>query len=117
MDNIQWNIALSLFFVPYILLGTYFFWSNSLFHTASAYECPGADGKLLWAEIPSNVLLKKFSRPSVYIGCLVTIWGVIMTLHGVVRNFAGLLAVRLLLGVFEYVLQLIENLIPWPYPD
>ncbi|KAK4032961.1 putative transporter-like protein 24 [Parachaetomium inaequale] len=72
LDNIQWNIALSLFFVPYILL-----------------------------EIPSNVLLKKFSRPSVYIGVLVTAWGVIMTLHGVVKNFGGLLAVRLLLGVFE----------------
>jgi hypothetical protein len=65
----------------------------------------GADETLLCAEIPSNILLKKFSRPSVYIGILVTIWGVIMTLHGVVRNFGGLLAVRLLLGVFEYVLQ------------
>lgn len=70
-DN-EWNIVLSLFFVPYILL-----------------------------EIPSNVLLKKFDRPSVYIGILVTIWGIIMTLHGVVNNFAGLLTVRLLLGVFE----------------
>lgn len=28
-----------------------------------------------------------------------------MTLHGVVKNFAGLLVVRLLLGVFEYVLS------------
>lgn len=56
-------------------------------------------------EIPSNVLLKKFSRPSVYIGILVTTWGIVMTLHGVVRNFAGLLVVRLLLGVFEYVLR------------
>ncbi|KAM5350738.1 hypothetical protein ACJ41O_007243 [Fusarium nematophilum] len=68
----QWNIVLSLFFIPYILL-----------------------------EIPSNMLLKRFSRPSVYLGALVTIWGVIMTLHGVVNNFGGLLAVRILLGVFE----------------
>ncbi|KAF5006451.1 hypothetical protein FDECE_7173 [Fusarium decemcellulare] len=68
----QYNIVLSLFFIPYILL-----------------------------EIPSNILLKKFNKPSVYLGSLVTIWGVIMTLHGVVKNFGGLLAVRILLGVFE----------------
>ncbi|KAH6887432.1 major facilitator superfamily domain-containing protein [Thelonectria olida] len=68
----QWNIVLSLFFIPYILL-----------------------------EVPSNMVLKRFKRPSVYLGTLVTIWGIIMTFHGVVKNFAGLLAVRLLLGVFE----------------
>ncbi|KAG5654892.1 hypothetical protein KAF25_005849 [Fusarium avenaceum] len=68
----QYNIVLSLFFIPYILL-----------------------------EIPSNILLKKFKRPSVYLGILVTIWGIIMTLHGVVKGFGGLLAVRMLLGVFE----------------
>ena len=72
LDDLQYNIVLSLFFIPYILL-----------------------------EIPSNILLKKFKRPSVYLGILVTSWGVIMTLHGVVKNFAGLLVVRLLLGVFE----------------
>lgn len=68
----QWNIVLSLFFVPYILL-----------------------------EVPSNIVLKRFKRPSVYLGSLVTAWGVIMTLHGIVNNFGGLLALRLLLGVFE----------------
>ncbi|UKZ96441.1 uncharacterized protein TrAFT101_011232 [Trichoderma asperellum] len=68
----QYNIVLALFFIPYILL-----------------------------EVPSNVLLKKFKRPSVYLGSLVTIWGIVMTMHGVVSNFGGLLAVRLLLGVFE----------------
>ncbi|EGY20131.1 hypothetical protein VD0004_g410 [Verticillium dahliae] len=72
ISGIQWNIVLSLFFVPYILL-----------------------------EVPSNVLLKRFKRPSLYMGILVTTWGVIMTLHGVVQNFGGLLALRMLLGVFE----------------
>lgn len=52
-------------------------------------------------EIPSNIVLKRFSRPSLYMGILVTSWGVIMTLHGVVSNYAGILALRLLLGVFE----------------
>lgn len=72
MDGVQWNVVLSLFFVPYILL-----------------------------EVPSNMLLKRFARPSLYMGILVTCWGVVLTLHGVVQNFGGLLAVRILLGVFE----------------
>lgn len=46
-------------------------------------------------------MLKRFKRPSNYLGALVTIWGIIMTLHGVVQNFGGLTAVRFLLGVFE----------------
>ncbi|KAK1624428.1 inner membrane transport protein yfaV [Colletotrichum phormii] len=50
LSGVQWNIALSVFFVPYVLL-----------------------------EVPSNIILKKFNRPSVYLGTLVTIWGVIMT--------------------------------------
>ncbi|KAL6231499.1 hypothetical protein BDW75DRAFT_247851 [Aspergillus navahoensis] len=72
MSGIQYNIVLSIFFVPYVLL-----------------------------EVPSNMLLKNFSRPSVYLGILITCWGIIMTLTGLVQNFAGLLVVRVLLGVFE----------------
>ncbi|KAK5175408.1 uncharacterized protein LTR77_000547 [Saxophila tyrrhenica] len=72
ISGVQWNILLSLFFIPYILL-----------------------------EVPSNALLKRFNRPSLYMGTLVTSWGTIMTLHGVVTNYGGILALRLLLGVFE----------------
>ncbi|VUC31396.1 unnamed protein product [Clonostachys rosea] len=72
LTGLQYNLVLSLFFIPYVLL-----------------------------EVPSNVLLKRFSRPSLYLGTLVTSWGVIMTLHGVTKNFGGLLAVRMLLGVME----------------
>lgn len=54
-------------------------------------------------EVPSNMLLKNFARPSVYLGILVICWGIIMTLTGVVQNFGGLLAVRILLGIFECV--------------
>lgn len=32
---------------------------------------------------------------------MVTVWGIVMTLHGVVNNFSQLLAVRILLGIFE----------------
>lgn len=72
ISGTNWSIVLSLFFIPFILL-----------------------------EIPSNIILKKVKRPSVYLGSLVIAWGIVMTLHGVVQNLAGLLVVRILLGVFE----------------
>lgn len=57
--------------------------------------------ELMVAEVPSNMLLKSFSRPSIYLGILITCWGIIMTLTGVVQSFGGLVAVRVLLGIFE----------------
>ena len=52
------------------------------------------------------MLLKNFKRPSVYLGILIVSWGIMMTLTGVVKNFAGLMVTRVLLGVFEYVATL-----------
>ncbi|VUC20478.1 unnamed protein product [Clonostachys rosea] len=72
LSGTQYNIALSIFFVPYILL-----------------------------EMPSNVLLLKFKRPSHYLGILIVTWGAIMTVTGLVNNFGGLVACRWFLGVFE----------------
>ncbi|EAU30176.1 conserved hypothetical protein [Aspergillus terreus NIH2624] len=72
MTGVQYNTVLSIFFVPYVLL-----------------------------EVPSNILLKKFKRPSTYLGILVLSWGIVMTCTGLVKNFGGLMAVRVLLGIFE----------------
>lgn len=72
MTGDQYNIALSVFFPPYIL-----------------------------AEVPSNIIIQKFKRPSTYMGIIIVAWGVIITLTGIVRNFAGLVVVRFLLGFFE----------------
>ncbi|RGP65252.1 hypothetical protein FSPOR_7386 [Fusarium sporotrichioides] len=72
MTGVQYNTILSIFFVPYVLL-----------------------------EVPSNILLKKFKRPSVYLGILCVCWGIVMTCTGLVQNFGGLMATRVLLGVFE----------------
>lgn len=74
MSGVQYNIVLSIFFVPYVLF-----------------------------EIPSNMVLKMFKRPSWYIGMLCLCWGTVMTLTGVVQNFAGLMTTRVLLGIFESV--------------
>lgn len=57
-------------------------------------------------EVPSNILLAKFKKPSVYLAMLTLIWGIIVTLTGVVQNFAGLCVVRVLLGIFEYVYRI-----------
>ena len=71
---------LSIFFIPYILL-----------------------------EVPSNVLLKKFKRPSTYLGTLVVSWGIVMTCTGLVKNFAGLMVTRVLLGVITLLLRLLKD--------
>ncbi|KAF4979162.1 hypothetical protein FZEAL_4590 [Fusarium zealandicum] len=72
MSGVQYNTVLSIFFIPYVLL-----------------------------EVPSNILLKKFKRPSMYLGILTLSWGIIMTCTGLVQNFAGLMTTRVLLGIFE----------------
>ncbi|GAA5847715.1 hypothetical protein JCM3766R1_000741 [Sporobolomyces carnicolor] len=67
----QYNIALVLFFVGYVI-----------------------------TETPSNVLIKRL-RPSIYIPSLMVAWSICMTLMGLVHNFAGLAAARFFLGLAE----------------
>jgi len=71
MTGNDFNIALFLFFIPYILL-----------------------------EVPSNLLLKH-CRPSLYIGAMIFFWGVLTVCHGLTKSFGGLIACRVLMGVFE----------------
>ncbi|KAL2213232.1 MFS general substrate transporter [Sarocladium strictum] len=70
----QYQITLSIFFIGYIL-----------------------------CEVPSNWILEKYfpQRPSIYIGIITLLWGIMMTLHGIVQNFGGIVAVRFLMGIFE----------------
>ncbi|KAK3689645.1 DNA-repair protein rad2 [Podospora appendiculata] len=51
-------------------------------------------------EVPSNLVLKKFT-PSRWIAFITVTWGIIATLTGLVNNYGSLLACRLLLGVVE----------------
>lgn len=67
----QFNTALTIFFVPYVLF-----------------------------EIPSNMLLKKFS-PRIWLSTCMFLFGVVTTCQGLVQNYSGLLATRFFLGVFE----------------
>ncbi|KAF2098646.1 major facilitator superfamily transporter, partial [Rhizodiscina lignyota] len=52
------------------------------------------------AEIPSNIVMKA-SRPSVWIPTLMVAWGLMCILMGLVKNYAGLLAIRAALGLAE----------------
>ncbi|KAL4897083.1 major facilitator superfamily domain-containing protein [Aspergillus ambiguus] len=72
MGGEQYNIALAIFFVPFIL-----------------------------AEVPSNIILNYFKKPSTYLAALIFVWGVVMTCAGFVQNFGSLVAIRFLLGLFE----------------
>ncbi|KAF4125484.1 Major Facilitator Superfamily [Geosmithia morbida] len=71
LANHEYNTALVIFFVPYVLF-----------------------------EIPSNILLKKF-RPSVWLSINMFMFGLVTLLQGLVQNYSGLLATRFFLGVFE----------------
>ncbi|KAJ3066953.1 hypothetical protein HDU98_009818 [Podochytrium sp. JEL0797] len=67
----EYNWALSAFFIGYII-----------------------------CEVPSNILLKMTS-PRVWIARICLTWGICAVCMSFVQNFAGLVAVRVLLGIFE----------------
>lgn len=67
----QSNIALAIFFVPYVLL-----------------------------EIPSNWLMKKF-KPHVWLSGCITFFGIFMLAQGFVKSYGALLATRFFLGLAE----------------
>ncbi|TVY53068.1 putative transporter, partial [Lachnellula suecica] len=69
-DN-EFNTALTIFFVPYVLF-----------------------------EIPSNVLLKKFS-PRIWLSSCMFLFGIVSIAQGLTSNYGGLLTTRFFLGVFE----------------
>ncbi|KAH8808472.1 putative MFS transporter [Xylogone sp. PMI_703] len=71
MEGQQYNIALFIFFIPYIL-----------------------------CEIPSNIVLRKL-KPSTWLCSIMFAWGVLTICEGVVKNFASLVALRFLIGIAE----------------
>ncbi|KAM0549433.1 hypothetical protein ACHAPJ_009419 [Fusarium lateritium] len=67
----QYQLAVSVLFVTYIL-----------------------------SELPSNLVIKRFT-PSRWIAFLTTSWGIVATLTGIVQDFKGLIACRVILGALE----------------
>ncbi|KAI0146190.1 MFS general substrate transporter [Xylariaceae sp. FL1272] len=74
LSNVQYQTAVSILFVGYIL-----------------------------AQTPSNIIANKVSWPGVYICAGMAAWGLLSALTALVTGFAGLLVIRVLLGVIEAV--------------
>ncbi|KAI0055451.1 MFS general substrate transporter [Artomyces pyxidatus] len=66
---------------------------NTILAALYASYCP--------AQIPSNMILNRITRPSFYIGACVVLWGLTSTMTGVTHNFAGILACRIFIGLPE----------------
>ncbi|WVR09758.1 hypothetical protein IAU60_006834 [Kwoniella sp. DSM 27419] len=52
-------------------------------------------------QVPSNMLLNRIGRPSLYLPAAMIIWGMISVLTGITTNFVGALLTRFFLGVVE----------------
>lgn len=51
-------------------------------------------------EVPSNILLKRL-KPHIWFPIIISLWGLTMTLMGVMKNYNDYLTARWFLGVFE----------------
>ncbi|OSS51215.1 hypothetical protein B5807_04263 [Epicoccum nigrum] len=72
INNTQYATCLSILYVGYILM-----------------------------QVPSNMIINRIPRPSIYIGCVMLLWGMISTLSGNVTNFAGMVSIRFFIGFVE----------------
>ncbi|SPN96484.1 related to nicotinamide mononucleotide permease [Cephalotrichum gorgonifer] len=72
LDDTQYATCLSILYVGYILM-----------------------------QVPSNMLINRIQRPSLYIACAMLAWGLVSTLSGNTHNFAGMVVVRFFLGFIE----------------
>ncbi|KAI8076865.1 major facilitator superfamily domain-containing protein [Halteromyces radiatus] len=57
-------------------------------------------GFISW-QLPNNYLLQRVPSVSKYLGFLLTLWGIVLSLTCLARNFAELAVLRVLLGLFE----------------
>ncbi|ROW08587.1 hypothetical protein VPNG_06237 [Cytospora leucostoma] len=72
LDDAQYSTCLSILYVGYVLM-----------------------------QVPSNMFINRISRPSLYLGVVMLLWGLVSTLTGCVNDFRGMIAVRFFLGFVE----------------
>lgn len=72
ITNTQYSTCLSILYVGYILM-----------------------------QVPSNMLINRIKRPSLYIGVAMLLWGLVSTLSGIATNFTGMVLIRFFLGFIE----------------
>ncbi|KAK5004714.1 hypothetical protein LTR28_008560, partial [Elasticomyces elasticus] len=56
-------------------------------------------GYLFWA-IPANLLIQRYPVAK-FTGGMIVVWSVLLCCHAAVKNYAGMLVIRFLLGMFE----------------
>lgn len=71
MKGTDFNLATSILFVGYLLM-----------------------------QLPSNMLITK-TRPSIYLGCAMAIWGTVSASQSTCTTFKGMVVARFFLGVVE----------------
>lgn len=49
-------------------------------------------------QLPSNMMLNYFGKPSWYLGFFTIAWGLVSALTSLVQNFPGIVVCRLVLG-------------------
>lgn len=59
---------------------------------------------VLFVEYPTNWIIQRVPIAK-YLGANIVLWGAVLALHSACHNFAGLVTVRILLGIFEAVCQ------------
>ncbi|KAJ5933556.1 hypothetical protein N7454_005885 [Penicillium verhagenii] len=85
--------------------------SPSQLHARDNKLMPDSNSKYAWlstsvyisilvVEYPTNWIIQRVPIAK-YLGCNIIIWGSILAMHSTVKNFGGILTVRILLGVFE----------------
>lgn len=52
-------------------------------------------------QVPSNIMINRIQRPSLYIAAAMLLWGLISTLSGNTHSFGGMVAVRFFIGFVE----------------
>jgi len=72
LDNTQYSTCLSILYLGYILM-----------------------------QVPSNMMVNRITRPSLYIAAVMLVWGLISALTGVVNTFGGMVSTRFFLGFVE----------------
>ncbi|RCI11615.1 hypothetical protein L249_7759 [Ophiocordyceps polyrhachis-furcata BCC 54312] len=72
LDNTQYATCLSILYAGYILM-----------------------------QVPSNMLINRIQRPSLYISAAMILWGLVSTLSGVAHDFVSMLCTRFFLGFVE----------------
>lgn len=90
LDKLSLNYAAAYTLIPDLgLEGQRYSWCAAIFNF----------GYLAWA-FPANVLIQRLPVAK-YTGCMILLWSILLCCNAAVKNYAGILAIRLLLGVCE----------------